>query len=351
MPDVVDEGAALELAGRIIAAGGRAFQIDGEAFECTFSVGIAWTGDADRDPGELLREADLALYRAKDLGRDRAELFDEHLQATAAGRLMTEQLLGRAITERRIVVEYQPVQDLRSDMTVGVEALVRVRETNGRLLYPASFIDVAEETGQLIAIDEIVLTDAIERARRWHAEFPQSGFAEVAINITARHLADSLFPQAVIDRLDEAGLPHDHLHIELTERTLIEASSSAMHGLRALRDAELRVGLDDFGTGFSSLAYLRQFPLDFVKIDRAFVQDLERDPRERAIVQAVVALAHALDLTVVAEGVETPSQLRVLKELECDRAQGFLFSSSKSPERISEMVAGGAFADSGVPRD
>jgi len=332
------EQSAVELANRIIDAGHEMFQIGDEEFECTLSAGIAWTADAERDAEELLREADLALYRAKDRGRDRAEVFDEELRTTAAGRLITERMLRRAMDEKRVVVEYQPIMDLLSDRLVGVEALVRIRDPKEGILLPVSFLDVAEETGLLIEIDDLVLTDAVTHASTWHARFAGTEFSEMAVNITARHLADAQFAQAVVDKLDAAGVPHRNLQIELTERTLIEASNSAMASLRALRNASLQVGLDDFGTGYSSLAYLRQFPLDFVKIDRHFIQDLDHHPNERAIVAAIIGLCHALGLIVIAEGVETQSQLRILKDLECDRAQGFFFAPSSSPEMISNLI-------------
>jgi EAL domain-containing protein (putative c-di-GMP-specific phosphodiesterase class I) len=153
------------------------------------------------------------------------------------------------------------------------------------------------------------------------------------------------FGEMVADQLDAHRVPHRDLQIELTERVLMEASNSAMTGLRALRDLGIQIGLDDFGTGYSSLAYLRQFPLDFVKIDKSFIDDLERDPRERAIVAAIIVLAHALGLTVVAEGVETPGQRRALEDLGCDRAQGFLYARSGAPGAIDRLVLAGPGVD------
>jgi EAL domain-containing protein (putative c-di-GMP-specific phosphodiesterase class I) len=170
-------------------------------------------------------------------------------------------------------------------------------------------------------------------------------FAGVAVNVTARHLADDQFHRAVIDQLNAHGVPPRDLQIEVTERVLMEASNSTMTGLRALRDLGLQIGLDDFGTGYSSLAYLRQFPLDFVKIDKSFIDDLERDPRERAIVAAIIVLSHALSLTVVAEGVETAGQRQVLEDLGCDRAQGFLYAASGAPGAVDGLVLAGPGTD------
>jgi diguanylate cyclase (GGDEF)-like protein/PAS domain S-box-containing protein len=333
-----NEQSAVELANRIIDTGHEAFHVDGQELQCTLSVGIAWTADAERAGEELLREADLALYKAKDRGRGRAEVFRENLRTTAFSRLITERMLRQALDEDRVVVEYQPIIDLESDQPVGAEALLRIRDPELGLLHPPSFLEVAEEIGLLKEIDELVLRDAVEQTGTWRVSFADSEFSEVAINVTARHLAEIQFAQGVVETLDSAGIPHHHLQIELSERTLIEASNAAMASLRSLRNAGMKVGLDDFGTGYSSLAYLRQFPLDFVKIDRHFIQDLDRHPGERAIVAAIIGLCHALELTVVAEGVETQNQLRILEDLQCDRAQGFLFAPSSSPDSIVQWA-------------
>ena len=337
---VVDETAALGLATRIIEAGREPFVVGDEAFECTVSVGIACTADSERAAEELLYEADLALWRAKGRGRDRAEIFDEELRTQAVGRLGTERMLRRAIDDGRIVIEYQPIIDLRSARAVGAEALVRIRDTDDTLHLPSSFLEVAEETGILITLDDLVLADAVSQAARWRARLTEAEFAGVAINVTARHLADAGFCQTVIERLDTSGIPHHDLHIEVTERVLMEASNSAMTGLRGLRDAGVQIGLDGFGTGYSSLAYLREFPLDFVKIHRSFIDVLERDQREQAVVEAIIVLAHTLSLTVVAVGVETETQRRILEDLECDRIQGFLVASAGAPGEIDRLAAG-----------
>ena len=206
------------------------------------------------------------------------------------------------------------------------------------LLQPVAFLDVAEETGLLSTIDEWVLSEAVGQAASWHHRFGGRDFSGVAVNVTTRHLADAGFAHDVISLLDAHSLPHDHLHVEVTERVLMEASNSAMSGLRTLRDAGIKVGLDDFGTGYSSLAYLRQFPLDFVKIDKLFIRDITAAAGEGAIVAAIIALAHALGLYVVAEGVETVGQLDVLHQLRCDCAQGFLLGRPEGPDAIDALI-------------
>jgi diguanylate cyclase (GGDEF)-like protein/PAS domain S-box-containing protein len=338
---VVDESAAVDLGNRIIQNGRQAFRIEGEDFSCTLSAGIACTADSQRMPEDLLQEADLALYRAKGRGRDRAEVFDEELRTRAVGRLVTERMLRHALDEDRLVVEYQPIVELGSCRAVGVEALVRVRDIGGTLIGPAMFLEVAQESGMLVDIDDHVMTDAIKQLAGWHARLGNARFSSVAVNITARHLADSGFPQTVIDQLDARGINHRNLQIEITEQVLMEASNSTMTGLRCLRDAGVEVGLDDFGTGYSSLSYLREFPLDFVKIDQSFIRGLHLANDQLAIVAAIIELAHALGLTVVAEGVESADDLRCLVDLGCDRAQGFLFAASGSPADVDAFVAAG----------
>ncbi len=340
--DVTDERAAIELGNRIIEAGRQPFTVGDEEFVCTVSVGIAITADARRTPESLLQEADLAMYRAKDRGRDRAEVFDEDLRTKAIGRMGTERMLRRAIDEGRIRVEYQPIVHLRTGHAIGAEALVRIVEPDGGLLQPDAFLEVAEETGLLVTIDEHVFDDSVRQASAWYARFGASDFSGVSVNVTTRHLADAGFAQDVVGALDTHDLPHEYLQVEVTERVLMEASDSAMTGLRALRDAGVPVGLDDFGTGYSSLAYLRQFPLDFVKIDRLFVSGMTIAPGHDAIVEAIVGLAHALGLTVVAEGVETQAQLGSLISLGCDHAQGFLFAHPGPPETMDELITTGA---------
>ena len=337
--DIARAEEAIALGDRIIEAGRAPFRVGDEEFVCTTSVGISVTTDAHHSPEGLLQEADLALYRAKDRGRNRREVFDTELRTRAVGRLAIERMLRRAIEEDRLRVAYQPIIDLRSGCTVAAEALVRVWDADAQnLLVAESFIEVAEETGLLGPIDEWMLVQAIAQATSWRSELSASSFSDVAINVTGRHLADAQFVPSVISALADHGVPTDMLQIEVTERVLMEASNSAITALSTLRDAGVKVGLDDFGTGYSSLSYLRLFPLDFVKIDRSFVRDLNKDGPERAIVGSVVDLCHALGMAVVAEGVETTPVLECLEELGCDRAQGYLFAAAGPAEALADRV-------------
>ena len=347
--DLSDQREAVTLGERVAEAGRIPFKIGTEEFVCTVSVGIATTTDAHHVPESLLQEADLALYRAKDRGRDRAEVFDEDLRTTAVGRLGTERMLRRAIDEQRLRVKYQPIIDLRNGRVVSVEALVRVLDPELGVLEPESFLTVAEETGLLATMDEWVFAQALQEATGWCERLGVTDSPGLNLNVTSRRVADATFYQALVGAVDARGLSRNRMQVEVTERVLMEASNSALSGLRALRDGGIRVGLDDFGTGFSSLAYLQQFPLDFVKIDRSFIDGLARGSGEDAIVNAIIGLSHAFGLEVVAEGVETPAQLDFLTELGCDQAQGYFLGEPGEPRAVDELImAGGYPGDRGV---
>ena len=269
---------AVALGTRIIEAGRAPFLLGDEQFICTTSVGISVTPDPHHSAEGLLQEADLALYRAKDRGRDRAEVFDEDLRTRAVGRLGTERMLRRAIDEDRLRVEYQPIIDLRTGDTVAAEALVRVWDPDAVASSspPRRSSRSPRRPGCCATIDDWVLGAGDRPGRavaRTGSRVPAS--ADIAINVTARHLADPGFaPIGRSTTSPPTTCPPESLQIEVTERVLMEASNSAMTGLKSLRDAGVKVGLDDFGTGYSSLSYLRMFPLDFVKIDRSFIAEL-----------------------------------------------------------------------------
>jgi EAL domain-containing protein (putative c-di-GMP-specific phosphodiesterase class I) len=236
-------------------------------------------------------------------------------------------------------VGYQPVVDLRTGRPVGAQASARIDDlgTDPRPL--AGLLGAGEETALLVRIDDPVLTEVIRHLTGGESDRPAGGLDQVAVTVMARHLAGSGFAADLLSRVDRAGLRHDRLQIQMAERVLMEATHSAMAGLRTLRQAGIRIGLDNFGSGYSSLAHPRQFPLDFVKIDPLFVADLERGGDERALVGAIVALAHALGLSVVVDGIENEAQLRILESLDCDRGQGPLFAGPWAPRATTGALA------------
>lgn len=311
---------------RIVAAF-RTPQVVGDAeVVTTASVGVATASRPDQLAPDLLREADLALYRAKDRGRDRHEVYGEALRVRAVQRLETEQLLRRALAEKRLAVEFQPIVDLSTGQIVEAEALLRIDDPELGRLTANHFLGVAEETGLLAVMDEWVRASTIAQLASWRSHPDLAGIARISVNTTAREMASPDFPARVVALLGEHGLVGSDLAIEVTEHVLLQSSHSAMSSLAELRSSGVRVGLDDFGTGFSALAHLQTFPLDFLKIDRTFVQGILVDRRSASIVAAIIALAQALDLTVVAEGVETAGQLEQLRSFGCDRGQGFMFA-------------------------
>ncbi|MEA2546192.1 MAG: hypothetical protein QOI09_1465 [Chloroflexota bacterium] len=328
---------ARRLAERVCESIEEPFVLGQESIVCTASAGVATTADATHSPRGLLQEADLALYRAKGRGRNRAEVFDEDLRTTAVGRLGVERMIRSAIEEDLLRVQYQPIIDLTTGRVVDAEALVRIQGPD-ELIPPDIFIDIAEESGLLVSVDGVVLDRAVHQVATWSRELAAKGFHGVAINVTGRHLSDSHFGDVVAGSLVDNHLPKGALTIEVTERVLMEASNSALDCLRTIRDLGVPVGLDDFGTGYSSLSYLRQFPLDFVKIDRSFIQQLGAARQTVAIVRAIIDLAHALDMWVVAEGVETVQQQETLIDLGCDRAQGYLFGHADYPDAVSALI-------------
>ncbi len=287
------------------------------------SVGIAF--DSGHGAATLLRDADTALHKAKEHGRDRAEVFDDSLRAEAIRRVAAEQILRRALDEDGLRVLYQPIVDLRTGTVVGAEALLRVVGPHQELLTPASFIAIAEETGLIVPLGAGVLDRACEQLATWQRQLGDRAPQHITVNLAARQLT-RLFPAVVEGALATHGLRPDQLVLELTETALIEAGQEALDAIEHLHSLGVRLAIDDFGTGYSSLAYLKRFPVDIVKIDRTFTRGLGTDQHDTEIVRAVVALARSLDLVCVAEGIETREQLHQLHRLGCDEGQGFLLA-------------------------
>ncbi|MEC7899558.1 MAG: EAL domain-containing protein [Actinomycetota bacterium] len=314
---------ALVAAERVRTAVAQPVTLGNESTVVTTSVGIA-IAFGEEAPDELLQDADTAMYRAKEGGRDRAEMFDDHLRAQAVRRHSVEQTLRSALENNRIEVHFQPVVRISDGSVVGAEALARIRTTEGELLQPIEFIDIAEDSGLIADLGSQVLTIAFQRVSRWSKEANKP--FSMAVNVSARQLADPAFPTLVSEALTSNNLDPQQVALEFTESALIAANPVTEQVLGELTELGIRMGLDDFGTGFSSMTYLKRFPINFLKIDRTFVAGLDNNDDDTAIVTGTVALAHSLGLQVVAEGVETEPQLKQLQKLQCDLAQGFHFS-------------------------
>ena len=318
-----------ELADRLVAVLREPFQVSGsmpgdeQRLLLTVSVGVAVTTRSEHLIDDLMQEADLALYRAKDRGRDRHELFDSDLQARAQRRLDTRRNLRRALVEQDMYLLYQPIVRIGDGRVLGAEGLLRIRDGGGGELVPAEFLTVAEDTGLIHQLDAWVLQQILLDQKSFRAADPS---VFVGINLSYRNVADGRFAEAITTGLINAGLPGTSLRVELTERALLDTAGPSVAGVQRLRNAGVRVGLDDFGTGHSSLSTLQRLPLDFLKVDRSIVQNAVPGSRQAAIMRAIIGLAHALDLEVVAEGIESAEQLTAVQQTGCDTGQGWLFS-------------------------
>jgi diguanylate cyclase (GGDEF)-like protein/PAS domain S-box-containing protein len=322
--DIAGEIEAATIAQRIVDVFREPFLLeDGEVFLAT-SLGIAIARGTDDRAGDLIRDADAAMYRAKERGKGRYEIFDEAMRADAVARLETESALRRALERGELLLHFQPEIDLATGAITGFEALVRWEHPVRGLLGPSAFIPLAEETGLIVPIGEWVLREACTEAARWAGLSAEP--LTLSVNLSARQLAQHDLVATVRRAMAETGTDPSRLCLEITESAVMESGAATTAQLRALKSLGVRLAIDDFGTGFSSLAHLRRFPVDVLKIDGTFVHGLGREPQDASIAAAVISLAHALGLATVAEGVETEEQLAVLKQLGCDRGQGHLFA-------------------------
>ncbi|MBL8931152.1 MAG: EAL domain-containing protein [Kineosporiaceae bacterium] len=307
----------------------------GEVLFCPASVGVTCSSGRRVGIDDLLSEADLALYRAKDDGRDRYVVFDDALRERARGRHRAEQLLRAALDENRLVLQYQPIVDFTHGRVVGAEALVRMRaEDDETLLPPEMFVDVAEDVGLVVELDCWVLETALSQLARWLQHAPSSQVPWLAVNVSPRSMEHPRVVRTLLDGLASRRLPPHLLKVELTENSFLSSLPGGEKALQTLIANQVPVGIDDFGTGYSALAYLTRFELDFMKIDRSFVASVGQEARADAVVTAIVALAHAHRMKVTAEGVETPRQARRLREIGCDFAQGYHFGRPGDASRI-----------------
>jgi diguanylate cyclase (GGDEF)-like protein len=316
-----DPTVADEMAQRIMSALRSPVLVDGHDLSISASVGIAYDSSG-KTPEELLRNADLAMYHAKASGKNCARTFAPEMHLVAVQRLDLETHLMNAIGQHELVVHYQPIIELSNGRTHGFEALVRWNHPERGLLLPSEFVPFAEETGLIDTIGDHVLAAACEQTVTWHRHLDHPG-PMVAVNISPRQLLDRSFPARVEAILDRCQLDPHLLTLEITERALMREPDATTPRLERLRERGIRIAVDDFGTGYSSLAYLRQFPVDQLKIDRSFISEMLDRPG-LSLAGAIVQIAHTLGLTPVAEGVETQAQADALRSIGCGLAQGFL---------------------------
>ncbi len=343
---LADEEEAVAIAGRVANAFTEPYSMGGADHFVTASIGIAVARPSGREPVDaelLIRDADAAMYRAKEGGRGRCEVFDAEMRARAMRRLEVERELRHALDRDELELHYQPVISLASGEIVALEGLVRWKHPERGVLDPGEFVSIAEDSGLIEPIGRWVQETACRQALGWHAQRPDQRPLDIAVNLSARQVAHRDLADSVEAILTQTGLEPVNLRLEITESVLVEESARATETLKALSELGVRLVLDDFGTGYSSLAYLNRFPFDALKIDRSFIDGLGIERERTAIVEAVIGMARALSLDAIAEGVENEAQVAELRRLGCDYAQGHLFSRPLAPEKVTQLLKEGSF--------
>lgn len=332
----INAAVAADIARRLLQECGVPFNVAGHDLTVTPSLGISVFPQDGRDVDTLLRNADVAMYKAKELGRNTFQFYATEMNKATLERLLMESNLRRALNQNEFVLYYQPLINLCSGLIIGVEALIRWQHPDLGLIMPDRFIPVAEETGLINPIGDWVLCEACRQACSWiEAGLPQ---VLMAVNVAPVQFRQAGFVEAVAGALSASGLDSSLLELEVTERTVMYDADVNLGTLSALHRMGVELSLDDFGTGYSSLSYLKRFPVGKLKIDRSFVRDLESDLDDQAIASTIVSMGRNLRLTVLAEGVETAEQLALLRRMNCDMAQGFFFSRAVPADEIAELL-------------
>jgi diguanylate cyclase (GGDEF)-like protein len=341
-----DEEHAVGTARHIIDRLRAPFIINGHEAFVDASVGIAFNTDGELDGQSLIRNADLAMYQAKKDGKGRYELFQPAMRAMFLGTVALEAGLRRALDHGDFVLHYQPIVELRTGRVVGLEALVRWQHPHRGLVRPPEFVPLAEETGLILAIDRWVLSEACRQVAEWNARRHPEQALTVCVNLSARQLQQADLPEFVAAALARGGLDPHRLVIEITESLLVAETEPTLARLHRLKDLGVRLAIDDFGTGYSSLAYLRQFPVDIIKIDKSFVNGLGEDEAAPKLARAIVQIGEILRLATVAEGIESAEQLAELRSAECVYGQGYFFAKPVGAAEMDELLGA---ADATLP--
>jgi len=337
LPELHEQGSVERVAENILQKLAEPYRLGEEVIHITGSIGITVYPRDATDAEGLLKNADQAMYVAKNMGRNRFSYFTPALQEAAHSRLRLITDLREAIALQEFSVHYQPIVNLLTGEIHKAEALIRWQHPKRGLVSPSEFIPLAEETGLITLIGDGVFREAARQAKRWRA-LHHPAF-QISVNKSPKQFRESGNTVAAwFDYLHELGLPGDSLTIEITEGLLLNAVSDVTDKLKSYRDGGIQIAIDDFGTGYSSLAYLKQFHIDYLKIDQSFVRDIETDPNDMALSRAIIVMAHALGLKVIAEGVETANQLKLLTDAGCDYAQGYFFSEALPVDRFEALL-------------
>jgi len=338
---------AVTVAERVVDRLRPPIQLGDRSVVVSGSLGVALSTPGSRErPEALLRKADLAMYQAKAEGKARWAVFDPSLEARALERLELESDLRHALGQDEFRLVYQPILSLADSRIVEVEVLLRWWHPSRGIVSPLQFIPVAEETGVIEPLGEWVLEQACRQAWEWQAHYPSNPPLVMSVNLSARQLQQADLVARIERIVRDVGIDPSTLKLEITESAIMQDPEAATRTLRALKDLGIRLAVDDFGTGYSSLSYLKRFPVDTLKIDRSFIDGIGRDKHDTAIVRSIISLARTLDLTVTAEGIETPTQQWCLQQLGCDRAQGYLFAKPMPARDLADLLAADRRADS-----
>ena len=339
LEDIENEDYASVVAERLQQALKRPFSVNSKEVFAPASFGVVLnTKDYDL-PEDIIRDADAAMYHAKEKGRAQYKVFDKKLHEKALHLLQRETDLRKAIHRKEFVNHYQPIVSLKTRSVVGFEALIRWNHPQLGLIYPDSFISIAEETGLIIPITRLVLQEACRDLKSWQNQIQQLQKLTMNINISSKHFLQPSLLDDIKEVLSNTDLPPDHLKLEITETALMEDVEETVRHVNRMRDYGLQIVIDDFGTGYSSLSYLQRLPIDTLKIDRSFVSRIENTPDgNRNIVEAIISLAHRLDMIVVAEGVEDLEQYTILLDMKCQFGQGYLFSKPIPKQEVDALI-------------
>ncbi|MCX5963911.1 MAG: EAL domain-containing protein [Cyanobacteria bacterium] len=331
LDNILDEAATHQVAERIHLELSRPFNLNGHEVFTTVSIGIALSSTDFEFTEDMLRGADIAMYRAKALGKACHEVFDTEMHNQAMLQMQLENDLRRAVEREEFVVYYQPIVSLITGRLAGFEALVRWMHPERGLISPGDFIPIAEETGLILPMGKLILREACRQLSEWQRLYPKHRRLSMSVNLSSRQFSQRGTIDLLRDVLQETGLSPAFLKLEITETAIMENTESAMDTLLQLKSMGIQLSVDDFGTGYSSLGYLYRFPMDILKIDRSFISRVDTDGEKLELVRTIITLAWNLGMDVVAEGVETTKQLAQLKMLKCEYGQGYLFSKPMSP--------------------
>jgi diguanylate cyclase (GGDEF)-like protein/PAS domain S-box-containing protein len=336
--DLTDESEAVALAERIQREVSAAFNVGGREVFTTVSIGVAVGSGGYKDPEDILRDADTAMYRAKSLGKARHVVFDQSMHASAVNLLQIETDLRAALEKKQFFLLYQPIVSLDDFKLCGFEALLRWHHPERGLISPLDFVSIAEETGQIIAVGEWALHQACKQLRRWEREYGLPSPFFISVNLSCKQFNNPLMLEQVRGVLEKTGISPRQLKLEITESAVMDNMDSATEMLTQLRDLGVQLAIDDFGTGYSSLSYLHRFPINTLKIDRSFVTRMAENTENVEIVRSIVMLAQVLGMDVVAEGVETKEQLKILRDLKCEYGQGYYFSRPSNAADAEKII-------------